>query len=466
MNVLPPHFLVEEGPEKGREIIVPAGGARIGRATENDISIADAAMSRFQCRVYFRDGFLHVMDLGSTNETLVNNKPVTDQALRFGDELLIGESLLRVVRDGLPSDIAAPEPGPAPIVFKGEEAEPPPAPIPELDPHPLPAPATPLAGGVIDLGLGRRDEPAPSSGTPADKRNPLSLVLVTLVTMLVVFGVGFLVILYSAKPPPRVAPPDNRLRVYYEKVVADQGNISRYAIDLGADGQLSAQVHDLAQQRDFTPSETVGEPTLLQFRDQMLNHREDFFKLRDRYESAPQGRHESYSITLVFGRDVKSVRVANQPEPSAFREMRENIEAFAGDQLGLSTLHMPPEELRRAAQIAWDVGQKLYREREVKDSNLWEASQKMREVEWLLQSIEPKPAYHRDAVRLRLEWREELNRKINELIFEANRSSQLGDRAGAAAFFRRIMAALPDENERAFREARTNLVRLEQELQR
>nr|MDA3875241.1 FHA domain-containing protein [Kiritimatiellia bacterium] len=92
MDTPPPHLLIEEGPEKGRELVIPEKGARLGRALENDITISDAAMSRFQCRMYFRDDFLHIMDLGSTNETLVNNEPVSDRALRYGDEILIGES--------------------------------------------------------------------------------------------------------------------------------------------------------------------------------------------------------------------------------------------------------------------------------------------------------------------------------------------------------------------------------------
>ena len=70
MNASPHfHLIVEEGPERGREISIPEAGARVGRARENDIVLDDASLSRFQCRFYFKEDRLYVMDLGSTNCT-------------------------------------------------------------------------------------------------------------------------------------------------------------------------------------------------------------------------------------------------------------------------------------------------------------------------------------------------------------------------------------------------------------
>jgi hypothetical protein len=470
MNPQPPHFIVEEGPERGREILVPADGARIGRATENDICLADAAMSRFQCRVYFREGFLHIMDLGSTNETLVNNKPVSDQALRYGDKLLIGESLLRVVNDGLTIGPAAPAaaslPAPAPIVFQPDLPEAPPAPIALPDELPKAPTHTPsvLETG-IDLGLGRRDSNDSGSDSGGhEKRNNMPLLLVTLVTMLVVFGVGVVILLITNKPPPRVQAPDNSLRVYYEKVQSGNGNIFRFAIELAEDGKLKAWITDLNEETNMSPDIQIDPESLKQFREQLLNHQDIFYTLRDSYEGLPVGRHESASITLVYGRDPKQVRIANQLEPDAFKTVRETIEAFADDKLGLAFTRLPAAERRSRSAIAWENAQKFYREREVKDSNLWDATQQLKEVEWLLQSIEPKPEYYRDAVQFRQEWLRELSKQVDALVFEANRSSQMGDKNQAAVFFRRILATFPDKNHQLYRQAYSNLLRIEQEF--
>ncbi|MGA0333553.1 MAG: FHA domain-containing protein, partial [Kiritimatiellia bacterium] len=274
-----PHLLIEEGPERGREITIPPNGARIGRADENDIQIADAAMSRFQCRMYFREGFLHLMDLGSTNESLVNNKPVSDAALRFGDEILIGESLIKVINDGLhenrPRPAAGPvpaaEPEPAPIIFNLED---PPAPEKAEDSE---APHSPVLD--VDLGLGRRED-LEENAEKSPRNHSLGLLLVTLVTMLVVFGIGLLFLSRtgSQKTPPPA--PDNRLQIHYEKVIAGDGNIFRYALDLSSEGEIIAEVHDLRQQRSISREETIDPEQIQGLRSQLVGSKDSLLALQ------------------------------------------------------------------------------------------------------------------------------------------------------------------------------------------
>ena len=74
---------IESGPERGRQIIVPPTGVRMGRDSTNDIVIRDPSISRFQCRVYHGiHGEMRVADLGSTNTTEVNGAPIQDVVLR------------------------------------------------------------------------------------------------------------------------------------------------------------------------------------------------------------------------------------------------------------------------------------------------------------------------------------------------------------------------------------------------
>ncbi|MDF3129714.1 FHA domain-containing protein [Kiritimatiellaeota bacterium B1221] len=465
MDTKAPHLLIEEGPEKGREITIPANGARIGRAEENDIRISDAAMSRFQCRMYFRDDFLHIMDLGSTNESLVNNKPVSDVALRFGDEILIGESLIKVLNDGLhekSEQPPAPAPGtneidaePAPIIFHmGNET-------PEPEKSPEPETKTPSLVDV-DLGLGRREdlEEAKEKGSP---RNGLSMLLVTLVTMLVVFGAGFLIIMKSAPPPKVRVAEDNSLQIYYEKVIAGDGNIFRYALDLGPGGKVTAAVHDLVQQQSITRDETIDPDQLESLRKQLVGNKDSFISLQGEYEGLPVGEHESYRITVIYGKDAKTVRVANQLEPDAFKQVREKIEAFANNELGLNNIHIPPEKLRALAAESWENAQQLYIERDVKNGNLWQATQKLKDVISLLETIEPKPEYYQEAVILRQEWLESLLLHIRNMEFEAIRQHTLGEISKSIELNRRIIATFPDKTHTEYKEAVNRLNQIDQE---
>lgn len=470
MDTSHPHLLIEEGPEKGREICIPAKGARMGRAEENDIQIADAAMSRFQCRMYFRDEFLYIMDLGSTNETLVNNEPVSDSALRFGDEILIGESLIKVINDGLhekPSAAKAPqavmmpetEPAPAPIIFNlGDDSPPPPeAAVPEES-------KTPSIMDV-DLGLGHREdlEEAKQKGT---QTSGISLLLVTLVTMLLVFGAGFLIMIKTAPVPVEVTKEDKSLQFFYEKVIAGNGNIFRYALKLDDQGELTAEVHDLRQQRSIVRKEQVDPDRLASLRDRLLGNKDSLVALQDEYEGLPINSHESYNLTVIFGKDAKTVRVANQLEPDAFKQVREQIEAFSNNELGLINPDIPPEELRRLAADSWENAQSLFAARDVKNGNLWEATQKLKDVVFLLETIEPKPPYYQEAVTLREQWRRILLEKVQNLEFEAIRAHTMGDPARSMELNRRILATFPEKSHTEYKDAYNRLTQIEQEMNR
>jgi len=59
----------------------------VGRATECDISLAAAHLSRRHAQLQVLDGLLYVKDLGSANGTFINGKQVTEARVKRGDEL-------------------------------------------------------------------------------------------------------------------------------------------------------------------------------------------------------------------------------------------------------------------------------------------------------------------------------------------------------------------------------------------
>lgn len=68
----------------------------VGRATSNNLVLNDLQASRQHARVDFENGAWSVRDLNSRNGTFVNGQRVTLQALRPGDQITIGETLLSV----------------------------------------------------------------------------------------------------------------------------------------------------------------------------------------------------------------------------------------------------------------------------------------------------------------------------------------------------------------------------------
>ncbi len=66
----------------------------IGRATDNDLVIADSRVSRHHARLSGRRGTLVFADLGSTNGSLVNGVSVGELVLGAGDRIQLGDTII------------------------------------------------------------------------------------------------------------------------------------------------------------------------------------------------------------------------------------------------------------------------------------------------------------------------------------------------------------------------------------
>ena len=77
----------------------------IGRKSENTIHIDNLAVSGRHARILKIGNKVILEDLGSTNGTLVNNKPITKHILKNGESILIGKHTLTFVslEDSLPT---------------------------------------------------------------------------------------------------------------------------------------------------------------------------------------------------------------------------------------------------------------------------------------------------------------------------------------------------------------------------
>ena len=69
-------------------------GMTLGRAPTNEIVVADPNASRAHARIEERDGQWWLVDLGSTNGTLVNQTLIKERRLTPGDQITIGAVVL------------------------------------------------------------------------------------------------------------------------------------------------------------------------------------------------------------------------------------------------------------------------------------------------------------------------------------------------------------------------------------
>lgn len=83
---------IEGGPDAGQAHQMTERPLRVGRSPDNDIVFRDPATSGHHARLERRASTFFVVDLGSTNGTLVNGEPVQEKELRHGDRITIGQN--------------------------------------------------------------------------------------------------------------------------------------------------------------------------------------------------------------------------------------------------------------------------------------------------------------------------------------------------------------------------------------
>ncbi len=72
----------------------------IGRSSELDIVLVEDMVSRKHAKISITGGKISIEDLGSTNGTFVNGEKVKTSRLKEGDRILVGTSILKLVKAG------------------------------------------------------------------------------------------------------------------------------------------------------------------------------------------------------------------------------------------------------------------------------------------------------------------------------------------------------------------------------
>jgi serine/threonine protein kinase len=80
-----------------KQMPITSRGVTIGRSAENDLPVKDIAASRFHCKILPEGGELTLVDLESTNGTLLNNVRVNGTTqIQDGDKIHIGKQEYRI----------------------------------------------------------------------------------------------------------------------------------------------------------------------------------------------------------------------------------------------------------------------------------------------------------------------------------------------------------------------------------
>ena len=430
-----PEIVIANGADAGRRYTVPAGGLRLGRSSSNDIHLPDEELSRNHCMFELsgEDG-IRIIDLASANGTIVNGKEIGSEPvdLKAGDVIEVGSTTLNIV---------------------GEEP-----------------PAVP---GSVDLGLGggAGGSGVATAAEPEKKRSPFSVVLWIAALLLAAAAVYFMML-----PPPE--PEESRPQevreirqvvqeVSYEKVEADSDGIFRYEMTLSPDGVLKVTIDDVPKEnRHLTKSEKLSGQSLKE-----LNEILDFDLLReiDReyagVESDPP-RLESWNLKVVYTSRVRTVRIVNTREPEAFKAIREKLEAFSKNQLGIWAIQYSREKLIELAEEANRLGRTKWEDRDVQYGNLFGAVAAFKEAIFYLETVNPKPPCAEEAHGGLERAQAELDKRYRDQRFLADRAINLQRWDEAQKELGILLEMVPERGDDRHREATAKLIDVEKRMKK
>lgn len=422
-----PELMITNGELAGRRFSVKEGGLRLGRSSSNDIHMADEQLSRNHClfEVTGEEG-IRLTDLASANGTYLNGRALGgDPAeLKVGDLIEVGTTVIRVVGEA------------------------------ESD-----------APGSVDLGLGLQT-PASEGGK---RRSPLAGVLWLVAVVLAAAAIYVVLVAPPAETETVKAAKPSETPVLeemsYERVEADSNGIFRYALTLTPDGVLSVTVDDVPKEdRHLTKSQPLDEKARAELG--AILAWEAFREIDREYAGAEPDPPalSSWNLRVVYSSRVRSVRVTNTQEPEAFRAIREKLETFSKNQLGIWALQYSRDKLISLAEEAIALGKSKWSEREVEHGNLFGAVAAFKDAVVYLETVNPKPDCAAVARQGLDEAQEELDRRYRDQRFRADQALNRGQWDVAQRELLVLMEMIPDRSDERNREASAKLVDVEKRM--
>lgn len=436
-----PEILVMVGPLRGRRFAVTERGLRLGRSSTCEIAMPDPALSRNHCLFELRDGDLWVTDLASANGTVVNGVALgaDSRRLAVGDVVSAGDSSLVIVGAG--------EPAPT---------------------QRQPGTSGTADASALDLGLGEEREAEAAAPVPPKR------ILLWVAAVVAVVGAAALILSggkdgADAEPAVQALAPERPVlhAFRFEKVEAGPKGIYRYALKLDAAGTLSVEIDDVPKENRHVRKSAALSTNALEELDRILSA-QDLSALDPEYTGVPleAGTLKSFALTVVRGGRVFATAVENTQEPPAFRAVRERLETFSKNELGIWAIQFPAEKLVEMSAESRRAGDAKWEERDVQHGNLAAALAAYREAVFYLETVNPKPADYGALVARRDEVARVLEARYRDQRFLADRAINLADWETARRELRILCELVPDVKDARHAEAAAKLLDVEGRLKK
>ena len=441
----------------GTRFEVGVGGVRLGRSSSNDVHIPDEELSRNHC-LFEQSGEsgIRLTDLASANGTFVNGEQLGSDSreLKPGDTIEVGSTSISVV---------------------GEMAA-----VPEQGAAARPSPIA--RGATIDLGLGTARGAAAQAGaeSPASSKKPGGhqrtmvaniLWVVAALTVATAIAVVLCAPRESEKPVAPVVeekPEQKLISLRYEKVEADATRVFSYRMGIDESGVLQVAFDDVPDENRHVDKKAklsdAAKKRILEVLD-----KPGFAALDDEYVGSSvedENALKRFRIRVVRWNKVKDILVENTQEPDAFREVREALEAFSRNELGIWAIQYSKEKLIELSGESARVGDTKWEDREVEYGNLSASVKAYKDALFYLETVNPKPDGYVDIKDKLARTEAELQKRYEDQRFLADKAMNLGDWETAQNELKILCELVPERDDSRHAEANARLIDVENRMKK
>jgi hypothetical protein len=232
-------------------------------------------------------------------------------------------------------------------------------------------------------------------------------------------------------------------------------------------GVLAVKIDDLSGKNRHVRKEKAVDSSLL---GELARDIETsgFFSLEKSYTgfaASPNTLNECV-LTAVVGKKAHTCRVTNRTEPDSFKALREKLETFSKNELGIWAIQFSADKLTDLARNALAIAKKRFDERDVKYGNLSDSIRNYQESVFYLDTVNPKPDFYAEIIDGFEIAQTELDKRYKEQNFLADRAINLSDWPTAAKELKILCELIPDRNNERHKEATRKLLDVENRLKK
>ena len=254
----------------------------------------------------------------------------------------------------------------------------------------------------------------------------------------------------------------------YEKVEADVTRVFSYRMEIDGSGILRVAFDDVPGENRHVDKKTKlsdkAKKRILE-----ILEKPGFAALDDEYVGSSvedENALKSFRIRVVRWNSIKDVLVENTQEPDAFREVREALETFSRNELGIWAIQYSKEKLIELSDESAKVGDAKWEDREVEYGNLSTAIKAYKDALFYLETINPKPYGYAEIKEKLARTEAELKQRYEDQRFRADKAMNLGDWETAQNELKILCELVPERDDPRHAEANARLVDVENRMKK